>query len=148
VSKAWCTDTGAQVVDLALQVHGGVGYIEETGIAQRYRDVRIASIYEGTNGIQAIDLVGRKIGVRGGRAVKDLFHQIEMLNDQLGSAGPSVARIYVARREALAALRETTAWMLDQLPKDRAAALAGATPYLQQWGLVLGGWVLAKQALA
>jgi alkylation response protein AidB-like acyl-CoA dehydrogenase len=148
VSKAWCTETGAHVVDLALQVHGGLGYIEETGIAQRYRDVRIASIYEGTNGIQAIDLVGRKIGMRGGSAVKDLFHQIERLDDELGSAGPSVASIYVGLREALAALRETTAWMLDQLSKDRAAALAGATPYLQQWGLVLGGWVLARQALA
>ena len=148
VSKAWCTDTGAQVVDLALQVHGGMGYIEETGVAQRYRDVRIASIYEGTNGIQAIDLVGRKIGMRGGAVVKDVFRQIEMLDDELGSAGPPVASIYVALREALAALRETTAWMLDQLPSDRAAALAGATPYLEQWGLVLGGWVLARQALA
>jgi hypothetical protein len=148
VSKAWCTDTGAQVVDLALQVHGGLGYIEETGIAQRYRDVRIASIYEGTNGIQAVDLVGRKIGMRGGSAVEDLFQKIDMLDDELDSAGPSVASIRVALRDALAALRETTAWMLDQLSKDRAGALAGATPYLQQWGLVLGGWVLARQALA
>jgi 3-(methylthio)propanoyl-CoA dehydrogenase len=148
VSKAWCTDTGARVVDLALQVHGGMGYIEETGVAQRYRDVRIASIYEGTNGIQAIDLVGRKIGMRGGAAVKDVFRRIEMLHDELASAGPSVASIHVALREALAALRETTDWMLDQLPRDRVAALAGATPYLEQWGLVLGGWVLARQALA
>ena len=72
ITKAWGTDLGVEVTSLAVQVHGGMGYIEETGVAQHYRDIRIAPIYEGTNGIQAIDLVGRKLGLRGGDAIRDL----------------------------------------------------------------------------
>ena len=73
VTKAWTTDLGVELASLAVQVHGGMGYIEETGVAQHYRDIRIAPIYEGTNGIQAIDLVGRKLGLRDGRAVRDFL---------------------------------------------------------------------------
>ncbi len=73
ITKAWCTDMGTEVASLAVQVHGGMGYIEETGIAQRYRDIRIAAIYEGTNGIQAMDLVGRKLPMRAGGVVDDFL---------------------------------------------------------------------------
>jgi alkylation response protein AidB-like acyl-CoA dehydrogenase len=148
VSKAWCTDTGAKVVDLALQVHGGMGYIEETGVAQRYRDVRIASIYEGTNGIQAIDLVTRKLGARDGAAVGGLLDRITATDEALAAAGHALEGIRRSLADAVRSLRESTSWLLDRLGDDRAAALAGASPYLEQFGLVLGGWVLAQQALA
>ena len=77
MSKGWGTDVGVELTSLALQVHGGMGYVEETGVAQHYRDIRIAPIYEGTNGIQAIDLVGRKLGLRGGMAIADYLGRIE-----------------------------------------------------------------------
>jgi alkylation response protein AidB-like acyl-CoA dehydrogenase len=148
ISKAWCTDLGTEITSLAVQVHGGMGYIEETGIAQHYRDVRIAAIYEGTNGIQAMDLVGRKLGLRGGEAIDGLLRRIEALDAELADAGPALASIRAALADAVAALRESTRWLLEQAAGDRAAVLAGATPYLRQWGTVLGGWVLARQALA
>jgi alkylation response protein AidB-like acyl-CoA dehydrogenase len=147
ISKAWCTDLGSEVASLALQVHGGMGYIEETGIAQHYRDARIAAIYEGTNGIQAIDLVGRKLGLRGGAAVDGLLGRIEALDVQLAAAGDPVASIRAALADAVGALRDTTTWLLDHAG-GRLGVLAGATPYLRQWGTVIGGWVLARQALA
>jgi hypothetical protein len=148
ISKAWCTDMGTEVASLAVQVHGGMGYIEETGIAQHYRDVRIAAIYEGTNGIQAIDLVGRKLGLRGGAAIDGLLDRIEALDAQLAAAGDPVASIRTALADALGALRDTTTWLLERAGDERLNVLAGATPYLRQWGTVIGGWVLARQALA
>jgi alkylation response protein AidB-like acyl-CoA dehydrogenase len=148
ISKGWCTDMGTEVASLALQVHGGMGYIEETGIAQRYRDIRIAAIYEGTNGIQAMDLVGRKLPMRGGAAMDGLLQQIESLDGELAAAGEALASIRTSLADAVAGLRETTGWLLKRGAEDPADALAGATPYLRQWGIVVGGWVLARQALA
>jgi alkylation response protein AidB-like acyl-CoA dehydrogenase len=148
ISKGWCTDMGTEVASLALQVHGGMGYIEETGIAQRYRDVRIAAIYEGTNGIQAIDLVGRKLSLRGGAAVRALLSRLEALDTELAEAGPELAGTRSNLAAAVAALRTTTDWLLARSTGDRSAVLAGATPYLRQWGIVVGGWMMARQALA
>lgn len=149
ISKAWCTSMGERVVSTALQVHGGMGFIEETGIAQHYRDVRIASIYEGTNGIQAIDLATRKLGIRGGGAVLDLIARIEALDDELAHAGRSLDVARDSLSTATGAVRESTVWLLDRLSsRDKASVLAGASPYLEQCGLLLGGWVLARQALA
>ena len=98
VTKAWCTDMGTEVASLAVQVHGGMGYIEETGIAQRYRDIRIAAIYEGTNGIQAIDLVGRKLPMRAGGVVEDFLTELDALDPELGDAMARGRRRGCARR--------------------------------------------------
>jgi hypothetical protein len=136
VTKAWCTDMGTEVASLAVQVHGGMGYIEETGIAQRYRDIRIAAIYEGTNGIQAIDLVGRKLPMRAGGVVEDFLAELDALDPDLGDEWPA----------AVAALREASTWILTHGAAEPNEALAGATPYLRMFGIVAGGWVMARQA--
>ena len=149
IAKAWCTDVGERVVSTALQVHGGMGYMEETGVAQHYRDIRIASIYEGTNGIQAMDLATRKLRIRDGGAVRDLLAQIAALDHELDEAGAVLQAMRRNLAEAAAAVSESTDWLLQRHEAgDTAAVLAGATPYLRQWGLLMGGWILARQALA
>jgi hypothetical protein len=139
---------GSEVTSLGIQVHGGMGYIEETGVAQHYRDASISAIYEGTNGIQAIDLVGRKLGVRGGGVVRDLFARIDATLDELDAADARVALIRTHLAANLAVLREATAWLQAHAPDDPQAALAGATPYLRMFGWVVGGWFHARAALA
>ena len=136
ISKAWCTDMGVEVTSLAIQVHGGMGYVEETGVAQHFRDARITPIYEGTNGIQAMDLVGRKLPIRAGGAVGDLIDEIAGTD-----GGPELA-------DAVAALREATDWLLANGLADPVDALAGATPYLRMFGIVVGGWLLIRSAPA
>ena len=141
VTKGWCTDMGTETASLALQVHGGMGYIEETGIAQRYRDIRIAAIYEGTNGIQAMDLVGRKLPMRAGGVVDDFLARVER-------AGEGLGELRAAYDGAVGALREATAWVLANGARDPNDALAAATPYLRLFGIVAGGWVMARQLAA
>ncbi len=144
VSKAWCTDMGFEVASLGVQVHGGMGYIEETGVAQLLRDSRIAPIYEGTNGIQAIDLVGRKLPMRGGAVVRGY---LDAIFDELSSfSAPELASIRTQLRLAADALAVATEWLLDRGPQDPNVALAGAAPYLRMFGLVTGGWLLARSA--
>jgi alkylation response protein AidB-like acyl-CoA dehydrogenase len=138
VTKAWCTDMGTEVASLAVQVHGGMGYIEETGVAQRYRDIRIAAIYEGTNGIQAMDLVGRKLPMRAGGIVDEFLDELDALDPEFGDAWPA----------AVAALREATSWVLAHGASEPNDALAAATPYLRMFGIAAGGWVMARQAIA
>jgi alkylation response protein AidB-like acyl-CoA dehydrogenase len=138
ITKAWCTDMGTEVASLAVQVHGGMGYIEETGIAQRYRDIRIAAIYEGTNGIQAMDLVGRKLPMRAGGVVGDFLEELEQLDPGVGDEWSA----------AVATLREATTWVLTHGATEPNDALAAATPYLRMFGIVAGGWVMARQAVA
>jgi alkylation response protein AidB-like acyl-CoA dehydrogenase len=138
ITKAWCTDMGTEVASLAVQVHGGMGYIEETGIAQRYRDIRIAAIYEGTNGIQAMDLVGRKLPMRAGGVVGDFLQELEQLDPGVGDEWSA----------AVATLREATTWVLTHGATEPNDALAAATPYLRMFGIVAGGWVMARQAVA
>ncbi len=145
VCKAWCTDLGVTVTSLAIQVHGGMGYVEETGVAQHFRDSRIAPIYEGTNGIQAIDLVTRKLPMRGGRVVKDLLAQMDALDGELAGAGSGLGGIRAGLVIGVGTLRQATDWILGAAPED---ALAGATPYQTVFGLVAGGWLLARSALA
>ena len=134
ISKGWCTDMGVEVTSLAIQVHGGMGYVEETGVAQHFRDSRITPIYEGTNGIQAMDLVGRKLPIRAGGAVMDLIDEIASTD-----GGPELV-------DAVAALREATEWLLANGLADPTNALAGAAPYLRMFGIVVGGWLLARSA--
>jgi alkylation response protein AidB-like acyl-CoA dehydrogenase len=146
--KAWSTDVGVEMTSLAIQVYGGMGYIEESGVAQHFRDLRIAPIYEGTNGIQAIDLVGRKLGMRAGGVVGDLLAEMRALDEPLASAGDALASIRSNLREAIDCLDEATAWLATHGRDDVRHALAGATPYLRLFGLVVGGWLMARQALA
>ncbi len=145
VAKAWSTDVGVEVASIGVQVHGGMGFIEETGAAQHYRDARIAPIYEGTNGIQAIDLVGRKLGLGDGEALRRLTADVRATTQALlGHAG---LRDVGARLEAaLEALVAASDWMLER--RGSPDALAGAGAYLQLLGDVAGGWMLGRGALA
>jgi len=149
VAKAFATDIGCEVASIGVQVHGGMGFIEETGAAQHYRDARILPIYEGTNGIQAIDLVGRKLGLEGGEVVKaylgDLTQTVEAVR---ASNRPEFGRMAERLGEAVAALTEATGWLARQLGEDQDRALAGAAPYLRLFGLAAGGIYLARGALA
>jgi len=143
LSKAWGTDLGVELTSLALQIHGGMGYVEETGVAQHYRDARIAPIYEGTNGIQALDLVGRKLPYDGGSFVTgfldDLLEQTEQLPDALRSVRGGLI-------DAMEVLGRCTDWLLArEAPND---VFAGASPYLRMFATVVGGAYLAKGALA
>ncbi len=142
VVKAWCSDTGVAIASEAVQVHGGAGFIEETGAAQHYRDSRITPIYEGTNGIQALDLVRRKILGDRGAAVGDLMAEMDALARGPGSA--ATAPILDALAGGLAELGEATDWLLADRPA--ATAAAAATPYLALLGTVAGGWLLARSA--
>jgi hypothetical protein len=146
VSKAWSTDLGIELTSLAVQIHGGMGYVEETGVAQHFRDSRIAPIYEGTNGIQAIDLVIRKLPMGDGGVVRDFFASIDGLGPELAGAG--LAPIGESLAGGLGALRQATDWMLERVATNPNDALAGATAYLRMFGLVTGGWMLARSALA
>jgi 3-(methylthio)propanoyl-CoA dehydrogenase len=148
ISKGWCTDLGVDLASIGLQVHGGMGYVEETGVAQYLRDSRISPIYEGTNGIQAIDLVMRKVPMRGGGVVADLLAQIEALGPELDGAGPELAGIQPALADGVGVLREATDWILSRGRAEPNDVLAGATPYLRLCGLVVGGWLMARSALA
>jgi len=148
VCKAWSTDLGCEVTSLAIQIYGGMGYIEESGVPQHFRDARITPIYEGTNGIQAMDLVGRKLPMRAGGVVEDYLSMIASLDPALEKAGDDLASIRSNLAEALTVLADTTGWLLHHGVEDPRDALAGATPYLRMFSLVTGGWVMARQALA
>jgi alkylation response protein AidB-like acyl-CoA dehydrogenase len=148
IAKAWSTDNGVEIASLALQVHGGMGYIEETGAAQHYRDARIGPIYEGTNGIQAIDLMGRKLALDGGLAVRQLLDEIWQTIGALKSADDAWVHAIGARLETAAgAVQTATSWMIERRGHAQPDALAGANAYLKLLGDVAGGWMLARGAL-
>ncbi len=148
IAKAWSTDVGCEVASLGVQVHGGMGFIEETGAAQYYRDARITPIYEGTNGIQAMDLVGRKLSMDGGDSAKALIAEMKATLAQIDRlyTGKPVERFAAA----IEAVEDATLWLLDAKSDAARAAdvLAGADAYLKLMGDVVGGWMLAKGALA
>jgi acyl-CoA dehydrogenase len=149
VAKAFSTDIGNEVASLGVQVHGGMGYIEETGAAQHYRDARITPIYEGTNGIQAIDLVTRKLPLAGGATVMayigDLRRTVQAVN---ANNDPAFGWTGVRLQDATDSLERATQWLLGSQRDNLEAALAGATPYLRLFGLAAGGALLAEEALA
>ena len=134
ITKAFGTDVGIDVANLGIQVHGGMGFIEETGAAQYLRDVRVTAIYEGTNGIQSMDLVGRKL-MDGGTAVRALLDEISETVIGLQKSHPDLSTALLV---ALEKLRKTTEWMLSQ--KDMADRFAGAVPYLRGFARILGGY--------
>ncbi|MHA1569643.1 MAG: acyl-CoA dehydrogenase [Alphaproteobacteria bacterium] len=153
VTKAWCTDTGCAITSIGIQVHGGMGFIEESGAPQHFRDARIHPIYEGTNGIQANDLLGRKVARDGGETAKSFIATMRALDNELGAAGDGLlgddlAAIRAALNEGCQALTEATDWVLETFPGDPHLAAAGAAHYLTLFGNVTGGWLMAKSALA
>ena len=147
VVKGWCTDLAVDVASLGIQVHGGMGYIEETGAAQHLRDARITPIYEGTNGIQANDLIGRKLLRDGGAGMAALIDEIAALEPHL-ARDTELAALAPALASGLATLREATAWLLARGPAEPVQAFAGAAPYLHLVGTVTGGWLMARGAVA
>jgi acyl-CoA dehydrogenase len=150
VAKAFSTDIGSEVASLGIQVHGGMGFIEETGAAALYRDARIASIYEGTNGIQAIDLVTRKLPQSGGDHVFGYIGELDEIANAVAATGNSdYGRTALNLEQALDDLQQATRYLQRQLGDNRTDdALAGATPYLRLFALVSGGAYLARAAMA
>ena len=148
ICKSFGTDLGNELTSLALQIHGGMGFIEETGAAQHVRDVRIAAIYEGTNGIQAADLVGRKLGVRGGASILEFLASMREVGTDLATAGEEFNAVAEELDRQFDALQEATEWMLRTGVSEPNSVLAGSTPFLRMWGLCTGGWMLARAAVA
>jgi hypothetical protein len=149
VAKAFSTDIGCEVASIGVQVHGGMGFIEETGAAQIYRDARILPIYEGTNGIQAIDLVTRKLPLEGGKVLEGYISELgATVAEVRASNRPEFGRMGERLGEAVVALAEASRWLGSALRTNPDAALAGASPYLRLFGLAAGGVYLAKGALA
>jgi alkylation response protein AidB-like acyl-CoA dehydrogenase len=148
VVKAWCSDIGIEVANIGIQVHGGMGYIEESGAPQHLRDARIAAIYEGTNGIQANDLVGRKVARDRGAAATAFIAKVRRLDHDLGEVkGEDVAAIRAHLRRAVQDLAEATDWLLETFAGNPRRVAAGAAHYLKLTGIVAGGWLMAKAAM-
>jgi len=147
VCKLWGTETGVELTSLGIQVHGGMGYIEETGAPQCWRDARITPIYEGSNGIQAADLVVRKLTIGNGAAALALLAEMDEVAEQL-NADEGLARIGFQLHEAVATLRNAGVHLLTHLMQNPNDALAGATPFTEMFGTVAGGWVHGLSALA
>src|SRR5581483_4476609 len=148
VVKGWCTEQSIEIASTGVQVHGGMGFVEETGAAQYLRDARITTIYEGTTGIQANDLIGGKVAAEKGMTAKAVIAEMQAFDREL--AGASDASLSVIRRalaDGVAALSEATQWVIETYPYNIKAAAAGAVPYLKLWGTVAGGWQMARAAL-
>jgi acyl-CoA dehydrogenase len=142
VVKGWCTETGIEIASLGVQVHGGMGFVEETGAAQYLRDARITTIYEGTTGIQAMDLVGRKIAREAGATAKAWLTEVRKMDAKLGSH-PEIRK---ALADGVKAVEDSVDFIVGA--KDPRAQFAGAVPFLKLMGIVAGGWQMARAALA
>jgi alkylation response protein AidB-like acyl-CoA dehydrogenase len=148
VVKGWSTETGIEVASLGVQVHGGMGFIEETGAAQHLRDARITTIYEGTTGIQAGDLVGRKIAREGGVTVKGWLAVLAGFDKELAkSKNPDIQVLRQRLAAGAQAVAESVDFILGAAGKDPNAAFAGAVPFLKLMGIVAGGWQMGRAAL-
>ncbi len=147
IAKAWVTEVAQETTELGIQVHGGMGYVEETGVAQFYRDARIASIYEGTNGIQAIDLVGRKLLRDGGATVSAFISDMRAVDAPLANAGEELANVRQALARGLDELVQSSTLLLAGERRDPELVSAAAFDYMMLIGTVIGGWQLARGAL-
>jgi 3-(methylthio)propanoyl-CoA dehydrogenase len=148
IVKGWSTEIGSEVAAIGVQVHGGMGFIEETGAAQYMRDAKIAEIYEGTNGIQANDLIGRKLTRDGGATAKALIGRMRDIDGKLAEAGADFVALRAALADGVVLLDSATDWILEHQKGDPRDAAAGAVPFMRLWGTVAGGWMLAQGALA
>ena len=148
VVKAWGSDTGIEAANTGIQIHGGMGFIEETGAAQHLRDARIAAIYEGTNGIQANDLVGRKVGRENAETVLGLIDEMRELDSELAKAeNVMIAATRQPLQDSINALETASKWIAATWGSDPMAVATGAVPYLRLLGLTAGGWMLCRSAL-
>ena len=146
VIKGWCTENSVEIASLGIQVHGGVGFIEETGAAQYLRDARITPIYEGTTGIQANDLIGRKLARDGGRAARDVIDRMRTVVREL-AAGPDPSPLAAALSSAIDSLEQSVRYVVENYASDIRAVSVGAVPLLKLFGIVAGGWQLLRSAL-
>jgi alkylation response protein AidB-like acyl-CoA dehydrogenase len=150
VVKAWCTDTAVEICSTNIQVHGGMGFIEETGAAQHHRDARILPIYEGANGVQALDLVGRKVARDGGAAMEELLADIDATLAELAAQGDdtTLAALHRHLKAGRDTLKAATDWVVATMPSDPAAGASPSAVFLKLAGLVTGGWMMARAGLA
>ncbi|WP_242342832.1 acyl-CoA dehydrogenase [Anaeromyxobacter terrae] len=149
IVKAWSTDHAIDIASLGIQVHGGMGFIEETGAAQFFRDARITSIYEGTNGIQAIDLIGRKVARDGGETIRRVMDEMREVVAQLDQERSEALSAIAARlRDGVTALEQAVQFVVATFGPDVRRAAVGAVPFLELFGTVAGGWQMARAALA
>jgi 3-(methylsulfanyl)propanoyl-CoA dehydrogenase len=149
VVKGWSTETGIDNASLGIQVHGGMGFIEETGAAQMLRDARITTIYEGTTGIQAADLVGRKVARDGGAAARRVFAEMRQVEAQLeGARSPDLSAIAARLRDGVGALEQAVQFIVSTYATDPRTVSVGSVPFLELFGVVAGGWQMARAALA
>ncbi|HUN69048.1 MAG TPA: acyl-CoA dehydrogenase [Burkholderiales bacterium] len=148
VVKGWSTETGIEIASLGVQVHGGMGFIEETGAAQHLRDARITTIYEGTTGIQAADLVGRKIAREAGATVKGWLSELGRLDLELSkSANTDIQALRMRLAAGAQAVSECVEFIVGTVARDPNATFAGAVPFLKLMGITAGGWQMARAAL-
>jgi alkylation response protein AidB-like acyl-CoA dehydrogenase len=148
IVKAWFTDLGNEIASTGVQIHGGMGFVEETGAAQHLRDARILPIYEGTNGIQARDLVGRKVAKDGGETMLALVAEMRATAEEMKAApGDDIEAIRTGLVAAANALEDATRWVAQSVKAELVNALAGSVPFLRLAGTALGGWLLARSAL-
>jgi hypothetical protein len=147
VVKAWCTDVGLAITSTNIQVHGGMGFMEETGAGQHYRDARITTIYEGTNGVQAMDLLGRKVVRDGGAAARRFTDAVRATVAALDTTKSAEAALAKHLGAGAAAVDDAVSWLVESFAGDPARAAAGAVPFLEMMGLVAGGWMLARGAI-
>jgi hypothetical protein len=148
VVKGWSTETGIEVASTGIQVHGGMGYIEETGAAQHLRDARITTIYEGTTAIQSNDLVGRKMAREGGATAKEVIKAMHAVEGELAKAqGEDMAAIRASLAAGIKAVEDCVAWIVATYAPDIKAVHAGSVPFLKLMGIVCGGWQMARAAL-
>lgn len=149
VVKGWSTESAVLVTSLGVQIHGGMGYIEETGASQHLRDARITPIYEGTIGIQAADLIGRKIARDGGQAIGAVLQQMGTVRAQLAESGDvNLEAIAQRLQAAISALRDAVDFVVAKQGSEAPLAAAGAVPLLELFGIATGGWQLGRAALA
>jgi 3-(methylthio)propanoyl-CoA dehydrogenase len=146
IVKGWCTEIGNEMTGIGVQVHGGMGFIEETGAAQYVRDVRITTIYEGTTGIQSNDLIGRKLGRDRGAAMSTLLSDMSRELEASNTANSATAATCKAALEAVALLKTATMSMLEKMASHPDQAMAVSVPYLRLCGYVAGGWLLARSS--
>ena len=148
IVKAWCTDQSVFITSLGIQVHGGMGFIEDTGAAQYFRDSRILPIYEGTNGIQALDLLKRKLSLDGGKTFKKLLEKMKKTAFDCKNANlKDLSTMGGLLEESITSLESSASWLTEELNKNPDNSAAGATPFLNMFGWILGGWVMCKASL-
>jgi acyl-CoA dehydrogenase len=146
IVKGWCTETATDLCSTAVQVFGGMGYIEETGIAQHYRDIKIASIYEGTTGIQALDLVNRKLLRDHGATAASIVSEMMTFARSMPDDDGDLTAIRIELEKGLRAISVVSRWIEDTATTDLAGAVSCSVPYLKLWGITAGGWQMARAA--